>query len=62
MSKVDFGKLTEDETAALATEALGELTLDKRVQAVLKAFDAEAQEELASWLDTDDDEEKTTTA
>ena len=59
MSKpnVDFGRLTQDETAELAIEALAELTLDNRVQAVLKAFDRDERDELANWLD----DEKTVT-
>lgn len=49
---VDFGKLTEEETAALAVEALGELRLDARVKAVIAAFSEEAdRDELMSWLD-----------
>jgi hypothetical protein len=54
---VDFGRLTQDETAELAIEALAELTLDNRVQAVLKAFDRDERDELANWLD----DEKTVT-
>jgi acylphosphatase len=54
---VDFGRLTQDETAELAIEALIELTLDNRVQAVLKAFDGDERDELANWLD----DEKTVT-
>ena len=59
MSKpnVDFGRLTQDETAELAIEALAELILDNRVQAVLKAFDRDERDELANWLD----DEKTVT-
>ena len=55
MSKpnVDFGRLTQEETAELALEALAELTLDNRVQAVLKAFDKDGRDELANWLDDD---------
>jgi hypothetical protein len=54
---VDFGRLTQDETAELAIEALAELILDNRVQAVLKAFDRDERDELANWLD----DEKTVT-
>jgi hypothetical protein len=50
---VDFSRLTQEETAELAEEALGELTLDKRVQAVLKAFDPDERDELAHWLEDD---------
>ena len=54
-NKPDFGQMTEEETAEVAVEALGELSLQQRVQVVLKAFDKEEREELANWLD---DEEK----
>jgi hypothetical protein len=47
----DIGHLTQEETAALAIECLGMLTLDQRVQAVLKAFDADERDELAHWLE-----------
>lgn len=47
----DIGHLTYEETAALAIECLGLLTLKEKVQAVLKAFDKEEREELAAWLD-----------
>lgn len=49
---VDFGKLTEEETAALAGEALAELTLEARVKAVLAAFaKGDERDELMSHLD-----------
>jgi hypothetical protein len=51
----DIGHLTQDQTAALAIECLGLLTLAQRVQAVLKAFDDEERGELAAWLDDDGD-------
>jgi acylphosphatase len=50
---VDFGRLTQKETAELALEALAELMLDNRVQAVLKAFDSDERDELAAWLNDD---------
>lgn len=50
---VDYGRLTQEETAEMAVEALAELTLDNRVQAVLKAFDSDEKDELANWLDDD---------
>ena len=54
MSKLpDIGHLTLEETAALAIECLGMLTLDQKVQAVLKAFDSDEKDELANWLDDD---------
>lgn len=52
-NKPDFGQMTEEETAEVAVEALGELSLDQRVQAVLKAFDKDGRDELANWLDDD---------
>ena len=51
---IDYGMLTQDETAELAVAALEELTLDKRVQAVLAAFDYDEREELGSWLGKDE--------
>jgi hypothetical protein len=62
---MDYGRLTQEETAEIAVEALAELTLNQRVQAVLKAFDQEERDELASWLDADNpggDPETTTEA
>ena len=57
----DIGHLTQDETAALAIECLGLLPLDKRVQAVLKAFtDEDERGELTAWLADPEDDEKTT--
>jgi acylphosphatase len=50
---VDFRRLTQKETAELALEALAELMLDNRVQAVLKAFDSDERDELAAWLNDD---------
>jgi hypothetical protein len=58
VSKVDFGRLTEEETAAAAVEALSLLTLEQKVQAVLKAFDRNEKDELAAWLDDDPPETK----
>ena len=55
----DIGHLTQDQTAALAIECLGVLTLAERVQAVLKAFTNEDERgELTAWLaDPDDDDD-----
>lgn len=55
---IDFGKLTQEETAEVALEALGELTLDNRVQAVLKAFGGDERGELTAWLNDDEAEKE----
>jgi ubiquinone biosynthesis protein UbiJ len=55
---VDFGRLTQEETAELAVEALNELTLDNRVQAVLKAFEKDERDELANWLGDEETKEE----
>jgi hypothetical protein len=60
-AKTNFGLMTEEETAELAGEALAELPLAARVQAVLKAFDSDEREELAAWLDDDRTAEKSPT-
>jgi hypothetical protein len=44
----------------IAVDALRELPLAERVQAVLKAFDNDERDELALWLE-DDTTEKTIT-
>ena len=38
--RIDFGKLTEDETLAVALDALEELDPPARIQVVLKTFDS----------------------
>ena len=49
---VDFGKLTDEETAELAGEALAQLTLTERVKVVLAAFaKGDERDELMSHLD-----------
>ena len=49
---VDFGKLTEEETAELAGEALAQLTVSARVKVVMAAFaEGDERDELLSHLD-----------
>jgi hypothetical protein len=55
MAKVDFGVLTEEQTAVIAIEALENLTTEKRIEVVLTTFEQpDEREELLARLAPND--------
>jgi hypothetical protein len=57
MATIDVGNLSSAEVKELAAECMGYLSLNERIQAVLKAFDSEEREELARWIEQPEDED-----
>lgn len=51
MPRIDFGKLTEEETVAIAKEALGNLSMDEKIKVVMLSLDETELQELAAHID-----------
>jgi hypothetical protein len=52
MAKIDFGPLTEDETKAIALEAMGQLGLDAQIEVVLTSIDKADWREIIAELES----------
>lgn len=48
---IDFGKLTNEETKAIALEALNNLTIDDCIEVIKRAMHGDARAELAAQLE-----------
>lgn len=53
--RIDFDTMTEEQTFAVAVEALGQLTDLRRREAVMQALDGDEQDELVAHIEQERD-------